>query len=358
MGFEPVPYFVGGGAGHSPEVMRQQTYFSTGGQEGVLSADDLKVRQTDVASNQVQILPGSYIIRHRGSNGEYQSYTGRVVGAHLVPVAPTSSSGPRTDLLMARVEDPESIGESESWPIPNDIDEGPYVRPFIITNVPSNTINFWKLGLRYSAIPLARITIPASTGTITNAMITDLRCVANLFTGVIPAPVVLQDINNYYNIEEVVASPAPNYFSDVLTSSGPENGGNVLLGTNTSFVDWPSAASFQVPVPHWATHVDISVEVKNAQANDGRVWGESRLMCGSTVMKTSVFDENAAQYNDGVRIHIPIGKGDVALASSLRGKTSTWKIQSRFYAGHNSSFIRANDSTYTFVFLNFKCKQS
>ena len=48
----------------------------------------------------------------------------------------------------------------------------------VIRGVSTNQKSLAGLGLTYPAIPLARINIPASTGTITAAMITDLRSVA------------------------------------------------------------------------------------------------------------------------------------------------------------------------------------
>src|SRR5699024_2713006 len=84
----------------------------------------------------------------------------------------TGSAGSRTYLIVARIDDPTYQG-------------GPFdpltfeaAKCEVISGVSSKQSGVANLNLTYPAIPLARINIPASTGTITAAMITSLRSIA------------------------------------------------------------------------------------------------------------------------------------------------------------------------------------
>ena len=81
-------------------------------------------------------------------------------------------SGWRNDLIVARIDDPTYQGGS--------FDPATFeaARFEVISGVPSDQKDVSGLGLSYPAIPLARLNVPPSTGTITAAMITDLRKVA------------------------------------------------------------------------------------------------------------------------------------------------------------------------------------
>lgn len=173
MALDPVPYMVGNGAEHSVEIMRSLAYASTSGAEGIVTLTDLRVQALATPGTSIRVSPGSALIRNRYSGGAGQSYALRNATETTVPVTATTSAGGRTDLVVARVLDPQYEGNA-----PADSNAFDYSRLQVIQGVPSNTKTARDLGLTYPAIALARITIPASTATITNAMITDLRQVA------------------------------------------------------------------------------------------------------------------------------------------------------------------------------------
>lgn len=176
MTFDPVPWFVGGGAQHSPEVARTFAYAATSGAQGVVGVGDLKVTALATPGSSVQVNPGAALIRSKAAGGSSQTYVGRNPSADTVAIAATGSGAGRSDLVVARVEDPFMAGEP--WQDPTDPTVGPYIFTRIISNVPASTTSVDGLNLGFSAIALARIDIPASTATITQAMITDLRKVA------------------------------------------------------------------------------------------------------------------------------------------------------------------------------------
>lgn len=148
---------------------------------------------------------------------------------------------------------------------PNNFD---YSRLTVIQGVPAGTKTAKELNLGYPAIELAKITIPASTATITNAMITDPRRVAQ-----------------------------------------PKTERELLLGVsapadlkNTAFAQWPKYAP-TVSVPPWATWVKVVAHI-NGAAQMGKTFGEVRLQLGNTLTSASTaFDINSSSSaNDGARV--------------------------------------------------------
>lgn len=149
----------------SAATARQVAYSATGGNSGVTGPKDLQVRQTSTPGTSVQVLPGSYVVVNR--NAKYQSYTGRNLSADLVDI-PASGTTAKTWYLGVELLDPEFAGNGTV--IEGKEDEFEYVHFVLRTSLTENT-KTW--------LPLAKITVPANTGTITNAMIKDLREMAN-----------------------------------------------------------------------------------------------------------------------------------------------------------------------------------
>ncbi|MBM6622676.1 hypothetical protein JTF08_13755 [Micrococcaceae bacterium RIT802] len=235
MAVDRVPFFVGGGAEHSPEVVRGFIYDSTGGAEGVSSVGGMRVLAQAVPNGTVRVVSGGCLLNNRYPGGAGQSYEGRNATQTDVAITATGSGGGRTDLIVARVLDPQYEGQPPADP--NAFD---YFRLAVIQGVPSGTLTFKELNLDYPAIELAKVTLPSSTATITQAMITDLRTVAQ------PR-------------EKTVVMPRPNVTGDAgmaLTSRGaypagewfPNVGGNANNGR------------YDIPVPSWATRMQIRCE--------------------------------------------------------------------------------------------------
>lgn len=182
MAWDSVPWFVGGGAEHSPEVARLLAYAAVGGAEGIVTPGDLKVSQLNVPGTSVNIADGAGLIPNRAAGGSQQTYVGRMATQDTIAIASTGSSGGRNDMVIARVEDPYMAGEV--WPVPTNPKVGPYVRTRVLSNVPASAIASPDAAVAhlrangFSAIPLAGIKLPASTGTVTSSMIVDLRKLA------------------------------------------------------------------------------------------------------------------------------------------------------------------------------------
>lgn len=264
MPLDSVPWFVGGGALHSPEVARTLAYAATNGKQGVVSPTDLKVTATAIPGGTVQVAVGAAVILNRNPTGANQSYIARMNTADTVAVAATSSSGGRSDLIVIQIEDPYVSGEP--WQDPADPTVGPYVFTRVISNVPAGTTDLSKVSgySGRSAVALARIDIPASTGTITNAMITDLRRIANPRS------------------ERQIISTTPTDYTATLDK-------NVWRA-------FPNKALTGIYVPEWATHAVIRAESAmkyisgDAYANFQGFLGPAGQQDGTTLYTDLVID--------------------------------------------------------------------
>lgn len=310
--WDNTPWFVGGGAQHSPEVARLLAYAATAGAEGVVTPGDLKVQALSVPGGSVRVAPGAALVRSRASGGDSQSYVARNPSEDTVAIAATGSGAGRTDLIVAQVEDPFMAGEP--WQGPTNPAVGPYVFTRVISNVPAGTTLLQQVpGFEgRSAVTLARVTLPASTGTVTAAMITDLRKVAR--------PRSLQ----------VTLSAA--------SSGGPSAGAVDPLNT-TGFVAWPDAATWAVEVPEWATHVQVRGDVVSYVLKVANTTGQVRAKLFGAGGVAASFDEN---WTGGPN------RGTLAFASSFtiptasRGTTQTLVFEGLRSAGGGTGYIDAD----------------
>lgn len=232
--WDSVPWFVGGGAQHSPEVARLLAYAATSGAEGIVAPEDLKVAPLDVPGGAVRVLPGAALVLNRAAGGGQQTYVARLPEADQVEIASTGSSGGRSDLIVAQIEDPFLPGEP--WPEPDDPTVGPYVGTEVIPNVPAGTTRLQDVpGYEgRSAITLARVDLPSSTGTVTAGMITDLRKVA------VPRERTEVRAMNVLGDDKYI----------ITAESEPPNGGQT----------WPAQAEdigIEIDIPEWATVVKV-----------------------------------------------------------------------------------------------------
>ena len=308
MAVDPVPYVVHG-AKHSADVFRQSLFDNTGGAAGVSSGTSLHVRQTGTPSNQVRVNPGGVIIPNTYQGGEGQSYTGRNASETLVTVPASDSTGPRTWNIIFRVQDPQFGGPSPSDPL-----AGPY--SFIECVAKSAEVSD-------PHYVLAEITVPKSTATITNDMITSKRKLAmpkreSLMFG---RPRVAEDGST--NLSWSVADGGE-YF--------PGGGGN------------PN--SFEVFVPEWASRVLIdanwmAVRYEASSNPNGhywveygdeyrpRTWPNNQQWEFST--QTFIFDSPGAS-NNRMRTNWRL-MASQSMPAKLRGKVVTFA----FKAGRNDS---------------------
>lgn len=309
MSWDAVPWFVGGGAEHSPEVARLMAYAATSGAEGVVHSTDLRVRPLDVPGGGVRVMPGAALIRNRATGGAAQTYVGRLPQADTVEIAPTGSGAGRSDLIVARVEDPYMPGEP--WQEPEDPTRGPYVFTRVIPNV-SPTATTAPAG--QSAIPLARIDLPASTGTVTAAMITDLREVA-----------------------------LPRSYRRLFTYNLTSDDGTQYISSDGSEQFWPNVPDqvWYVDIPEWATHANIIGHWGGVKMQKSTAWGTIWVRIGrpdgygegNVRTQDQRWDALASgNENDQVR-ETWAAADDITIPAALRGTSQPIRLMARRMAG-------------------------
>lgn len=318
--WDPVPWFVAGGK-HSPEVARLVAYLAGGGSEGgVVDATACKVQELAVPGVAVQVMPGPIVVPNRQPGSTYESYAARNPVAEVVPMTAVGSGGERTDLIIARIEDPEMPG------IADDPDgDGPYVFSRVIEGVPATTRRVQEIAGHEndSAVTLARVTRPASTGTVQNAHITDLRELAQ--------PRSKHEVR----IDNPVAD-------DLLNET-------LAVGEH-----WPSSP-WTVNVPPWATRVRIIATWAQVQAPVGATQGWLWAILGdgsatpAPTQKVRWDNTNAA----GTRRETYVCADDIAVPAELRGKTVDLRLRAYKSGGNDAGRLILDTGSAVSCTLDF-----
>jgi hypothetical protein len=259
-----------------------------------------------VPNNTVNVAPGGGLLLNRYPGGTGQSYTLRNGTGTPVTIAPTGSSGGRTDLVIARILDPQYEGNP-----PADPTNFQYDYPTVIQGVPAATKTFKELGLNYPAIQLAKVSLPASTGTVTAAMITDLR---------------------------KVAQPRRERAMIVIFPNGVWQSGTAQQMPTSGYNTWPMNISQRpyVTIPEWATRCDIVatitgvVYVKSSDNNDTVAGTQTRLGYTLPPSQNSILIQNGA--DAGGRFTYAI-MGTHAIDAASRGTDQALDLQAVRTAG-------------------------
>lgn len=242
MAVDNVPWFPSTPGVEVPsEVARVLAYAATSGERGVIGGSSFRATAAATPNGTVVLAPGVGAIpsTYQGHSG--QSYIVRGPTATSVPIAPTGSSGGRTDLIVVRVDDAALVGQT-----PGDLDTYEFAKPFVIQGGSENQA--------YPYVPIARVVVPASTATITNAMITDLREVVLAKERQVVRTYHLTD-GQQTHIVSTAAHPAGQPFPQTAT--------------------YPASLR-TVRVPPWATQMEIRAEWFSvaviAGSRQGQVW--------------------------------------------------------------------------------------
>lgn len=240
---DTVPWFVGHpGAQHSAESARMLAYMASGGREGVVAPVDMSVSALPVPGSAVVVQPGAVAVLNRAAG--QQTYIARVVEAENVAIAATGSGGSRTDLICAIIRDPSQPGGGNP---PADPVVGPYWSVEVVSGVPAGTTRLQSVTghANTTGYALARVTLPANTGTVTASHITDLR--------------------------ELVSARKDRSLRVIDSETNLVNSSGYIHVLPTPY------PSFQVP--EWATHANIVVTSTLAQLS-GNTNGWWRLGLG------------------------------------------------------------------------------
>ena len=296
-------------------LWRLQLQSATRSAQGVIGAADLYVKQTASPSNQVRVSNGACVIA--GGEAAWQgSYYGYNVGDDLVSIAATGGSG-RSDMIVAKVEDPTIAGGGWS--------HNPLTENLVYTRVISGV----SAGATappggISAIPLARIDIPSSTSSITQAMITDLRYLLNA-----------RRERSLYAVNLV---------------SGPYN----LLNSATSWATWPTGASFSVAVPSWAVTAKIIcqwVQVQSTWVGGSTYgpWAQVRFVLGALNSQAMSLDSSTNVGNQDPYRDTAVCCDTLAITSGMRGTSQTFTLQGKGQGGANGGAKWVADASSGYV---------
>lgn len=327
MAVDPVPWFIQAPAEHSAESARTLAYQAIGGKEGLARSGDLEVTALDVPGGAVRVMPGAAGILNRGSGGSGQAYVGRVGAAVDVPIAATGSGSGRSDLIMFRVDDPQYGGA-----LPTSDTDGPYIKIDVLSGVPGDTIRVQDVPGREadSAVTLARIDIPASTGTITAGMVKNVSQVANPLS---------QSVLRTYALS--------NEDTEILTVAGVS--GEV----------WPNASSVAwggVFIPEWATRVRVVTTwagVLMPPGNSwGHVWTQLAGLGGGTPVETARVGWDSPNVSNNSRQAF-IAADDIAVPAGLRGTSQRVSPKGRILGGTNPARPVLTSSSALVVQLEF-----
>lgn len=297
IGFDPVAWSVDGGR-HNGELYRVLAYAATAGAEGIVSAPDCKVHQLSTPGGQVAVDAGALLIRNRSANVRNQTYAANGRTETRLDIRPTGAES-RSDLIIVRIEDPQyapwsavPAGEAPTFQ---------YVRPIVIEGVSANTINFWSLNLGYSGYALARVDIPANTTVITDAMVKDLRALAQ------PRRHRVVKIYTPGDIRYAPAAGAPR--------------------------GWFPRTDVGILCPEWATRVQMVVTYTGLRFDVGDITGHTRAEYGWATgdvpgegdteglpMIATQYTGLHYEWSGGADRKTVVIAGDLAIPASYRGK--------------------------------------
>ncbi len=257
---------------------------ATNGSNGVVQATDLAVTALPVPDGAVNVAPGGALMVNRfGGRAQAQTYVTANDATIQVAIPPTSNTA-RTDYLILRVDD----WHFDSSQQPDNPLDATYCSLQRVTSL---------TGIAYPYVPLAKITIPASTGTITPAMISDLRQVANPRTKRVLRPKAL-----------------------IWTET------ETLQNTTAQGEYWPNKGGTQdVFIPEWATRVKIRADwlsiAMPAGDVQGRVWVSFGDWDGKSWGKAcQEFAFDNVQATNGSRQNFTV-VDEMSIPASLRGRS-------------------------------------
>jgi hypothetical protein len=239
--FQSAVYAVDGNA-ESGNFLRLMLQSSTAGAQGVIGATDLLVTATGPATAGIVIAGGACIVL--GVETPYQgSYYGYNVGNDTSLTIGATAGSARSDLVVVRAEDPTWSGSPWGGPA-----SGQILFPRVISGVSSSATT---MPGGQSGIPLCRIDMPPSVSVVQAAYIHDLRNVAQ------PQRVM-----------QVIGA------QDTTVR-------NWTVGT--AGVAWPPGANWQIPVPSWATIMQVNWQINDALWQSGWARGYVNPFFGTSV---------------------------------------------------------------------------
>lgn len=325
MPWDSVPWAVRNGT-TSPELGRLLAHVAFNGNAGIVGAADLKVSQLATPGAAVLVAPGACAIPCRAAGQAYQAYAGRMATQDQADVTAVGAGGSRSDMVVARVEDPTLSGEP--WQTPIDIPNGPYIFTRVLANVGAAAVASHKAATDYlaaqgmSAIPLAGITRAASATTVLQANLVDLRRIANA-----------RRDRQMFTV----------------------NPGAVANLTSATYGNW--FGSWQVEIPVWAVRAVVAVNIggvrldRTSTSASGTANGAVRVQLGTLLTQAAAYDFETTPSNAVGRYTVAAGD-TLAIPAGDRGQVRTLTIQGNKAGGNKN--VYADTATFATVDIEFQ----
>lgn len=303
----------------SGQVLRMMLQASTQGSQGVVGALDCIVNQTTVASSGIVITAGNVLVAGAEAlnQGTYSAFN---PGNDTTLTIGATGGSPRSDMVVIRAEDPTWSGSP--WGNPA---SGQILFPRVLSGVAGGAT---AVPGGYSAIPLARIDMPASVSTVLQSYIHDIRSVAN---------------------------PQGGMVSSLLTG-GPGTASNWTVSTTQTA--WPAIATWQVAVPSWATFMQAQWQITDllytpagtnwARGSVGPVFGSSVTAPNLAWPQTLVSVTGTSAFEHSVS-----GAAAIAVGPALRGTTQTLQFAQKT-DGTQTGLCTVNEGTQISVVYEFQ----
>lgn len=275
------------------QIVRRGIWAGTNGNYGIVQPKDLRVYALPTPGSGVMIAKGGALILSTyptASSEETYPFVNDV--AYQLDIPATPSSGGRTDYIIAQINDWNFNGTQA----PTNLATATGTKFARVTNLASVTDPF---------VVLAKITIPASTATITNAMITDLRnlAVQQSKTNSVMNPIVAGDQG--------------------LTLNSTATAGEVFPNTSNTAID----------IPTWATRAKITAFWTNVRYSagknaSGRYWVRYANVGGTDLITQQMaFDATGVNNNSATNW---ILLDEVPIPKAIRGTTQSFFFKARY----------------------------
>ena len=286
------------------EMLRRAMWIATRGVHGTATADSFKVTQLATPGSAVLVAPGGGAVTTLFAGApSIQTYTVANDATVTLPIPANSSGSPVSWQVIIRVRDPQYAGES----VPGAPLTDTYTTLEAVSALPTDKPYLW----------LATVTLPASTATVTNAMITDRRVLALAKSQREPVRILQPQTNNNMSYSTTVYQNWP----QELVNSNP-----IYHQTYTS--------------PKWASAAVVKVSVAGIYATGtAPAYGGIRLMFNGTPTN------HAIVYSEGVPNRVTVlGAWNLLIPSNLRGTTLAFDLQGTCSSGADDT-LRADFQT-------------
>lgn len=282
------------------KVMRQVAWCATSGASGIITPLDLRVYALSTPGSAVNIRTGGAVIAstYAKAGGGPESYVCANDATTQLAV-PGGLASQVTYYVILRIDDPDM--NNGTWP--DDPLTGIYCRFDLVTSgaLPSVTDPY---------ILLAKVVVPANTAAITNAMITDLRQVANprMKPFLITRPAHAGDPGLSLSAFKPVGETFPN------------------IGVS------------DVDIPSWATRMRLVANWDSVQYGPGNSFGSYWMEFGpstgpsSRQYTTELFDFDSTGANQNSRLGWRLAV-EVAVPAAIRGTTQRFIFKAAYNSG-------------------------